>query len=135
MPFFIFSTARVREITQGQGVAVVYDSIGKDTFMASLDCLRPLGMMACFGNSSGPPPPVDVRELAKRGSLFLTRPTLFTYIAQRNDLLAMADELFAMVISGRVRIEINQTYALKDAALAHADLTARKTTGSTILLP
>jgi NADPH2:quinone reductase len=127
--------ARVKEITQGQGVAVVYDSIGKDTFMASLDCLRPLGMMACFGNSSGPPPPVDVRELAKRGSLFLTRPTLFTYTAQRIDLLAMADELFAMVISGRVRIEANQTYALQDAAQAHIDLAARKTTGSTLLIP
>ncbi len=127
--------ARVREITRGQGVPVVYDSIGKDTFMASLDCLQPMGMMVCFGNASGPVPPVDVRELAKRGSLFLTRPNLFTYAARRSDLLSMAEDLFAVVISGQVKIEVNQTYALKDAGQAQADLAARKTTGSTLLLP
>ena len=126
---------RVKEITAGKGVRVVYDSIGKDTFIGSLDCLRPLGMMVSFGNASGPVAPFDTSELAKRGSLFLTRPTLFTYTAQRNDLLATAGDLFAVVESGQVRIEVNQTYALKDAALAQADLVARKTTGSTVLLP
>jgi NADPH2:quinone reductase len=127
--------ARVKEITGGEGVPVVYDSVGKSTFMDSLDCLRPMGLMVSFGNASGPPPALELRELARRGSLFVTRPTLYTYTAKRSDLLAMADELFAAVMSGQVRIKINQTYALKDAALAHADLTARKTTGSTILLP
>jgi NADPH2:quinone reductase len=126
---------RVKEITGGEGVPVVYDSVGKNTFMDSLDCLRHMGLMVSFGNASGPPPALELRELARRGSLFVTRPTLYTYTARRSDLLAMADELFAVVMSGQVRIEINQTYALKDAALAHADLTARKTTGSTILLP
>jgi NADPH2:quinone reductase len=127
--------ARVKEITNGEGVPVVYDSIGKDTFTGSLDCLRPLGMMVTFGNASGPVPPVDTLELSKRGSLFLTRPTLFTYIAKRADLLATAQELFDVVASGKVRIEVNQTYALKDAAQAHIDMAARKTTGSTVLLP
>lgn len=127
--------ARVKEITGGEGVPVVYDSIGKNTFMDSLDCLRPMGLMVSFGNASGPPPALELRELARRGSLFVTRPSLYTYTAKRSDLLSMADELFAIVMSGQVKIEINQTYALKDAALAHADLTARKTTGSTILLP
>lgn len=127
--------AQVRDITGGRGVDVVYDSIGKDSFMASLDCLRPLGMMASFGNASGPPAPVDVRELAKRGSLFLTRPTLFTYTARREDLLTMADELFAVVLAGQVKIEINQRYPLREAAQAHSDLAARKTTGSTVLIP
>jgi NADPH2:quinone reductase len=127
--------ARVKEITHGEGVPVVYDSIGKDTFTGSLDCLRPLGMMVTFGNASGPVPPVDTLELSKRGSLFLTRPTLFTYIARRADLLATAQELFDVVASGKVRIEVNQTYALKDAAQAHIDLAARKTTGSSVLLP
>lgn len=127
--------ARVREITQGEGVPVVYDSIGKDTFTGSLDCLRPLGMMVTFGNASGPVPPVDTLELSKRGSLFLTRPTLFTYVAKRSDLLATAQELFDVVAAGKVKIEVNQTYALKDAAQAHIDLAARKTTGSTVLLP
>jgi NADPH2:quinone reductase len=126
---------RVKEVTAGKGVRVVYDSIGKDTFVGSLDCLRPLGMMVSFGNASGPVAPFDTSELAKRGSLFLTRPTLFTYTAQRSDLLATAGDLFAVVASGQVRIEVNQTYALKDAALAQADLVARKTTGSTVLLP
>lgn len=128
-------TERVREITAGEGVPVVYDAIGKDTFMGSLDCLRPLGMMVSFGNASGPVPPLDLLELSKRGSLFVTRPTLFTYAAKRSDLLAMAAELFAVVTSGAVRIEVNQTYPLKDAAQAQIDLAARRTTGSTVLLP
>jgi len=127
--------ARAKEITNGEGVPVVYDSIGKDTFTGSLDCLRPLGMMVTFGNASGPVPPVDTLELSKRGSLFLTRPSLFAYVAKRADLLATAQELFDVVVSGKVKIEVNQTYALKDAAQAHIDLAARKTTGSTILLP
>lgn len=126
---------RVREITQGEGVAVVYDSIGKDTFMDSLDCLRPRGMMVLFGAASGPVPPFDIQTLAQKGSLFLTRPTLFGYAAKRKDLLDMAGELFSVVTSGRVRIEVNQRYALKDAAQAHRDLEARRTTGSTIFLP
>lgn len=126
---------RVKEITGGEGVPVVYDSVGGDTFMKSLDCLRPLGMMVTFGQSAGPVAPVDTQELSKRGSLFMTRPSLFTYVAKRADLLHSAQELFDMVSSGRVKIEINQSYALKDAAQAHADLAARKTTGSTILLP
>jgi len=128
-------TRRVREITGGAGVAVVYDSIGKDTFMGSLDCLRPLGMMASFGSASGPVPPFDIGLLAQKGSLFLTRPTLFSYTAKRADLVRTAAELFDVVQSGKVKIEINQTYALKDAAQAHRDLESRKTTGSTILLP
>jgi len=128
-------TQRVREITGGEGVPVVYDSIGKDTFFGSLDCLRPLGMMVTFGNASGPVPPLDLLELSKRGSLFVTRPTLFGYTAKRADLLAMAAELFEVVTSGKVRIEVNQTYPLKDAAQAQIDLAARKTTGSTVLLP
>ena len=114
---------------------VVYDSVGADTFAKSLDCLRPLGMMVTFGQSAGPVAPVDTQELSKRGSLFLTRPTLFTYIAKRSDLLATAQELFDVVTSGKVKIEVNQTYALKDAAQAHIDLESRRTTGSTILLP
>ena len=126
---------RVKDLTGGKGVRVVYDSIGKDTFIGSLDCLRPLGMMVTFGNSSGPVPPVDTSELSKRGSLFLTRPTLFSYTALRSDLLAISGDLFDAVTSGKVKIEVNQTYALKDAALAQADLVARKTTGSTVLLP
>lgn len=128
-------TERVREITGGQGVPVVYDSIGKDTFTGSLDCLRPMGMMVTFGNASGPVPPVDTAELSKRGSLFLTRPTLFSYIAKRADLLDISAELFEVVGSGKVKIEVNQTYALKDAAQAQTDLAARKTTGSIVLLP
>lgn len=126
---------RVREITGGEGVPVVYDSIGKDTFMDSLACLRPLGLMVLFGASSGPVPPFDCTVLARMGSLFLTRPTLFTYAAKRTDLLAMAAELFDVVANGKVRVEINQRYALRDAAQAHRDLEARRTTGSTILLP
>jgi len=125
-------TERVKEITGGAGVPVVYDSIGKDTFFGSLDCLRPLGLMVAFGNASGPVPPVDPLELSKRGSLFLTRPTLSTYTTKRSDLLQMAKELFEVVTTGQVRIEIRQTYALQDASQAHADLAARKTTGSTV---
>jgi NADPH2:quinone reductase len=128
-------TLRVREITGGEGVPVVYDSIGKDTFTGSLDCLRPLGMMVSFGNASGPVPPVDLGELAKRGSLFVTRPSLFAYTAKRGDLVATATDLFDVVTAGKVKIEVNQTYPLKDAARAQIDLAARRTTGSTILLP
>jgi NADPH2:quinone reductase len=126
--------ARVRELTGGAGVAVVYDGVGKDTFAASLDSLRPLGMMVAFGNASGPIPPIDPLILSQKGSLFLTRPTLMHYTAKRADLEALADELFDMVASGRVRIEVNQTYALRDAAQAQIDLAARKTTGSSVLL-
>ncbi|PLZ01093.1 quinone oxidoreductase [Burkholderia sp. WAC0059] len=127
--------ARVREITNGAGVLVVYDSIGKDTFTASLDCLAPLGMFVSFGAASGPLPPIDASELAGRGSLFFTRPTAFTYIAKRGDYEAMSAELFEVVASGKVKTAINQRYALADAAKAHADLEARRTTGSTILVP
>ena len=126
---------RVREITGGEGLPVVYDSIGKDTFMESLGCLRPLGIMVLFGAASGPVPPFDLGLLAKMGSLFITRPTLFTYSARRPDLLAMAADLFDVVISGKVRIEVNQRFALKDASQAHRELEARRTTGSSILLP
>jgi NADPH2:quinone reductase len=126
---------RVKELTDGKGVPVVYDSIGKDTFIGSLDCLSPLGMMVSFGNASGPVPPFSLAELASRGSLFITRPTLFSYAAKREDLETMAAELFGMVESGKIRIDINQRYALADVAQAHRDLEARKTTGSTILLP
>ncbi|HEX8986847.1 MAG TPA: quinone oxidoreductase [Rhodocyclaceae bacterium] len=128
-------TQRVREITGGEGVPVVYDSIGKDTFTGSLDCLRPLGMMVTFGSASGPVPPFDLGELAKRGSLFITRPSVFAYSAKRSDLVQMAGELFEVVGSGKVRIEVHQKYPLKDAAQAQADLAARKTTGSTLLMP
>ncbi|MCJ7442544.1 MAG: quinone oxidoreductase [Thermoanaerobaculaceae bacterium] len=127
--------ARVREITGGRGVRVVYDSVGKDTFEGSLDCLQPLGMMVSYGNSSGPVPPFSPLVLAAKGSLFLTRPTLMTYTARREDLLATAAELFGVVRSGAVRIEIRQTYPLAEAAQAHRDLEARRTTGSTVLLP
>lgn len=126
---------RVREITGGKGVPVVYDSIGKDTFMDSLSCLQPRGMMVTYGNATGPVAPFDLSLLAKMGSLFVTRPTLFGYTAERADLLAMAAELFDVVGSGKVRIEIRQRYALADAAQAHRDLEARKTTGSTVLDP
>jgi len=126
---------RVKEMTVGAGLPVVYDSIGKDTFMGSLECLQPMGMMALFGAASGPVPLFDLGLLAKMGSLFITRPTLFTYIAQRSDLLAISGDLFDIVSSGKVKIEVNQTYALKDAAQAQIDLVARKTTGSTVLQP
>lgn len=126
---------RVREITGGKGVSVVYDSVGKDTFTGSLDCLKPLGMMVSFGNSSGAVPPFDISVLAQKGSLFLTRSSGQTYFAHREDLERGSRELIDMVVSGKVKIEINQTYPLKDAAQAHRDLAARKTTGSTILIP
>ena len=126
---------RVKALTGGEGVPVVYDSVGKDTFADSLACLRPFGMLVSFGQSSGTVPPFDISELSRRGSLFLTRPTLYTYGAKRADLLAMAGDLFDVVQSGKVRIEIGQRYPLRDAAQAHRDLEARRTTGSTILLP
>lgn len=126
---------RVREITAGDGVAVVYDGVGKDTFMGSLDSLRVRGTMVSFGNASGPIAPFDPQLLSQKGSIFLTRPTLMHYTARRDELEALAAELFALVSSGQVKIEVNQTYALADAANAHRDLEARRTTGSTILLP
>jgi NADPH2:quinone reductase len=124
--------ARVSEITGGKKLPVVYDSVGKDTFFKSLDCLAPLGLLALFGQSSGSVPPVDLGILNGKGSLFVTRPTLFHYTATREDLLTAANDLFGVVKSGAVKIEINQTYPLRDAAQAHRDLQARKTTGSTI---
>ena len=127
--------ARVKEITGGKGVKVVYDSVGKDTFERSLDCLRPFGLMACFGNASGPVAPIAPGVLAAKGSLYLTRQTLFTHIATRETTQQMADELFAVVGSGAVRIRIDQRYPLAEVAQAHRDLEARKTTGSTILVP
>lgn len=126
---------RVKEITDGKGVDVVYDSIGADTYPKSLDCLRPLGLFVTFGNASGPITNFDVSMLAAKGSLYVTRPTLFTYTAARDDLLENANDLFGVVSSGAVKIEVNQTYPLKEAAQAHRDLEARKTTGSTILKP
>jgi NADPH2:quinone reductase len=124
--------ARVADITEGKKLPVVYDSVGKDTFLKSLDCLQPFGLLASFGQSSGSIGPVDLGILAAKGSLYVTRPTLNTYAAKREDLLASANELFDVVAKGVVKIEINQTYALKDAAKAHRDLEGRKTTGSTI---
>jgi NADPH2:quinone reductase len=126
---------RVKEITGGKGVPVVYDSIGKDTFTASLDCLSPMGMMVSFGTTSGPVPPFNLSELASRGSLFVTRPMLTDYAARREDLDSMAADLFSMVNAGKIRIDVNQRYALRDAAAAHRDLESRKTTGSSILIP
>ena len=128
-------TERVKELTGGKGVSVVYDSIGKDTFTGSLDCLQPLGMMVSFGNASGPVPPFSLNELASRGSLFITRPSLMAYMAKREDLEASAKSLFGVVGSGEVKIDIRQRYALADVQQAHRDLEARRTTGSTILLP
>ena len=128
-------TARTKEITDGNGVDVVYDSVGQATFMQSLDCLRPMGMMVSFGQASGSVPPLDLGELAARGSLFLTRPSLMVYTATRVDLLNHAGDLFEVVQSGAVKIEVNQTYPLSETARAHRDLEARKTTGSTILIP
>jgi NADPH:quinone reductase len=125
----------VREITKGQGVDVVYDSVGRSTFMQSLDCLRPMGVMVSFGQSSGPVDPIDLGLLAQKGSLFLTRPSLMHYTAKREDLLAHARDLFEVIVSGAVKIQIRQEYALKDAARAHRDLEERKTTGSSILIP
>src|SRR5712672_207543 len=126
--------AKVSELTQGKKLPVVYDSVGKDTFYKSLDCLAPLGLLASFGQSSGGIGPVDIGILAAKGSLFLTRPTLNTYTASREDLLTAARELFAVVQSGAVKIAVNQTYPLREAAQAHRDLQDRKTTGSTVLM-
>jgi NADPH2:quinone reductase len=125
---------RVDEITGGKKVPVVHDSVGKDTFLKSLDCLAPLGFLALFGQSSGSVEPLNLGLLAQKGSLYVTRPTLNTDGAKRENLVAMAKELFEVVLSGAVKIEVNQTYPLKEAARAHADLAARKTTGSTVLL-
>jgi NADPH2:quinone reductase len=127
--------ARVRELTGGEGVAVVYDSVGQATFDDSLDCLAPLGLMVSYGNASGMVPPVPLAVLAMKGSLFVTRPTLMAYTARRADLLATAAELFDVVRSGVVRIEVRQTYPLTEVAHAHRDLEARRTTGSTVLIP
>jgi NADPH2:quinone reductase len=126
---------RVREITKGEMVSVVYDSIGKDTFTGSLDCLRPLGMMVSFGSASGPVTEFSLNELASRGSLFITRPTLFAYAATRKDLEEMSADLFEMVGSGKIKIDVRQRYKLADAATAHRELEARMTTGSSILVP
>ncbi len=129
------SAAKVRELTGGEGVAAVYDSVGKDTFFSSLDSLRPHGVMVSFGNASGPVDPFAPSELAKRHSLYVTRPVLFDFVDTRERLRAASRELFDLVGSGVLKISINQRYALRDAAAAHRDLEARKTTGSTILLP
>jgi NADPH2:quinone reductase len=124
---------RVKQITGGKGVDVVYDSVGKDTFPASLDCLKPLGLWVSFGNASGPVPPMEIAILAQKGSLFATRPLLNNYIATRQRLLASAHDLFDVIDKGHVKIEINQTYPIAEAAQAHRDLEARKTTGSTVI--
>lgn len=127
--------ARVREITGGALCDVVYDGVGKDTFPSSLDCLKPKGLWVSFGNASGPVPPFDMALLSAKGSLYATRPTLMTYTARREDLVANADELFEMIGKGAVRVAPSRTYALRDAADAHRDLQARKTTGSIIFTP
>ena len=126
---------KTREITGGKGVDVVYDSVGQATFMKSLDCLRPLGMMVSFGQASGSVPPLDLSVLSTKGSLFLTRPSLMAYTAKRQDLLVHAQDLFEVVSSDAVKIDIKQTYPLAETARAHGDLEARKTTGSTVLIP
>ena len=126
---------RVREVTDGKGLPVVYDSVGKSTFQGSLDCLRPLGLLVSFGNSSGPVPPFELSILAQKGSLYVTRPTLVTYTATRADLEATARDLFDVILSGKVKIEITRTYPLRDAQQAHRDLQSRKTTGSILLIP
>ncbi len=123
----------MREITGGKGVKVVYDSVGKDTWDKSLDCLRPFGLMASFGNASGPVPPFSPAILGAKGSLYVTRQTLFTHIATRESTRAMADDLFAVVLSGAVKIHIDQRYPLAEVQQAHRELEARKTTGCTIL--
>ena len=127
--------ARLNEITGGKKVPVVYDSVGKDTFMKSLDCLQPRGLLALFGNSSGPVDSLNTGLLAAKGSLYVTRPTLASYVAKREDLVASAKELFDLVLAGKIKVGPRQSYALKDAAQAHRDLEARKTTGSTVLVP
>jgi NADPH:quinone reductase len=126
---------RVRELTDGRGVPVVYDSVGKSTFPGSLDCLRPLGLLVSFGNSSGPVPAFELSLLTQKGSLYVTRPTLATYTATRADLEATANDLFAAVASGAVKVEVRHIYALKDAAQVHRDLEGRKTTGSVVMIP
>jgi len=127
--------ATVRDLTQGQGVHAVYDSIGDATFFQSLDCLRPHGTMVTYGNATGAVEPFSPLELAKRGSLFVTRPLVFSFVTERGDLEHAANEMFEMVESGQIRIQVNQTYPLRDAARAHGDLEARRTTGSTVLIP
>jgi NADPH2:quinone reductase len=127
--------AEVKRITGGAMVPVVYDSVGKDTWNASLDSLAPLGLMVSFGNASGPVPPVDIGILSAKGSLYVTRPSLATYTAKRADLEKVAADLFDVVAKGAVKIEVNQTFPLKDAAAAHIALESRKTTGSTVLVP
>src|SRR5258708_3645947 len=127
--------AEVKKITGGAMVPVVYDSVGKDTWAVSLDCLAPLGLMVSYGNASGPVAPFDLGILGAKGSLYLTRPTLPTYTAKRQDLETVSSDLFAVVSSGAVRIQVNQTFPLQDAAKAHIALEARKTTGSTVLIP
>lgn len=127
--------ARVKEITGGRGVKVVYDSVGAQTFGRSLDCLRPFGLLASFGAASGPVPPLDVLTLSQKGSLCVTRPTIFTHVATRESTQAMADDLFSMVTSGRVKIRIERRYPLTEVAQAHRELEARRTTGSTVLTP
>ena len=126
---------RVRELTGGAGVPVVYDSVGKSTFEGSLDSLAPLGLMVSFGNASGSVPPFDIGTLAKKGSLFLTRPTVFSYVARREDLEVAAAELFEVVASGTVKVEIGRSWPLAEAAEAHRALAARETTGSLVLVP
>lgn len=127
--------AKVMEVTNGEGCAVVYESIGKDTFRESMDCLAPMGMLACYGHASGAPDPVDVIELGAKGSLFLTRPAIMHYMAKRHDLEASANELFDVVLSGAVRIAVNHTHPLRDVAEAHRAIEERRTTGSTVLMP
>jgi NADPH2:quinone reductase len=127
--------AKVKDLTDGRLCEVVYDGVGKATFPASLDCIKPLGMFASFGNASGSIEAFNINLLQVKGSLFCTRPTLNTYAAKREDLLSIANNLFAVVASGKVKIPVNQTYALKDARKAHEDLQGRKTTGASVLIP
>jgi NADPH2:quinone reductase len=127
--------AQVRDLTRGEGVKVVFDSVGKDTWERSLDCLHPLGLMVSFGNASGPVPPVNLAELAHKGSLYVTRPTLFTHLSSHEATQAMADELFAMVESGKVKIDVGRRSPLDQAAQAHRDLEGRHTTGAGVLVP
>ncbi len=126
---------QVRDLTGGKGVPVVYDSVGKATFEGSLKALRPRGILASFGEASGDPPLVSVRELGNMGSLYVTHPSLIHYIESREDLVATANELFGMVASGKIKVEVNQTYPLREAAQAHRDVEGRKTTGPVVLIP
>jgi len=126
---------RVKELTQGKGVPVVYDSVGRSTWEGSLDCLSPLGLMVSYGNSSGPVPPVDISVLAGKGSLFLTRPTLFSYTARREDLEEGARELFGLIAAREILVEVKHRWPLADAAAAHRALEGRQTTGSIVLVP